>query len=96
VAAAVLDSIQNYQESLVQQCIRSTAPQHPRIEHSAALLADVACVALNSLRPRYIRHSIDLHFFASDEERQENEAAVKSAVAAAFSYVESHLRPEPS
>jgi hypothetical protein len=53
----------------------------------AELLADVACIALNSLRPRYVRHDIDMHFFTSNEERARNESAVRAAVEAAFARI---------
>ena len=37
------------------------------------LLADVACVALNRLPPRYIRHEVDFAFYLSERERTESE-----------------------
>lgn len=51
------------------------------------LLADVACVALNGLPPRYIRHDVDFAFYLTDAERRANAEAVEAAVAHAFDFV---------
>ena len=56
------------------------------------LLADVACVALNRVQPRYIRHAVDLAFFLTEPERQAHERAVDEAVDYAFGFVQArHL-----
>jgi hypothetical protein len=86
-----LESIWNYQESLVRDQINSVAARHPSVAANGDLLADVGCIALNALRPRYVRFSVDLHFFMSDAQRDENAAAVRSAVEAAFRQVERNL-----
>jgi hypothetical protein len=49
----------------------------------------VACVALNRMRPRYIRHDVDNIFYMSDDERSQHEIAVTAAVAFAFAFVRS-------
>ena len=54
----------------------------------AELLIDVACVALNRLTPRYIRHEADFAFFLSDRERADAELAVSEAVEYAFGFVQ--------
>ena len=46
-------------------------------------LEDVACVALNQLPARYVRHEVDLAFYIPVEERLEMERAVAQAVARA-------------
>lgn len=51
------------------------------------LLADIACVALNRLPPRYIRHDVDFAFYLTDDERRANAEAVERAVAQAFDFV---------
>ncbi len=81
-------TIHNHQESVVYELIAAIAPRHPGVSWSEELLADVACVALNALPPRYIRHRVDLHFFMTDGERTLNEAAVRNAVEAAFERIE--------
>lgn len=50
-------------------------------------LADIACVALNRLPPRYIRHDVDFAFYLTDDERRANAEAVERAVAQAFDFV---------
>lgn len=51
---------------------------------------DVACVALNQLPARYVRHEVDLAFYMPVEERVEMEQAVENAVKTAASYVGEH------
>ncbi len=51
------------------------------------LLADFACVALNSPPPRYIIHEVDFSFYLTDRERGENYRAIGEAVAFAFEFV---------
>jgi hypothetical protein len=79
-----IESIHNHQERAVFELVLAMAHRYPALAEDAELLADVACIALNSLRPRYVRHDIDMHFFTSNEERARNEAAVHAAVEAAF------------
>jgi len=67
--------------------VRASAPAHPQLGADPNLLADVACIALNNLKPRYFRHSVDLHFFMGAEERARNAAAAQRAVDQAFAYV---------
>jgi hypothetical protein len=81
------ESIRNYQEQAVCAAIQADAARHPALAGRPGLLSDVACVALNSLKPRYIKHNVDLHFFETPAERERNDAAVRVAVAAAFEFV---------
>jgi hypothetical protein len=78
----------NYQESAVYELIGEIAPRYPSLSSSQELLADVACLALNSLSPRYIRHEVDLHFFMTNSERALNRLTVCRAIEAAFEHVE--------
>jgi len=73
-----------YEEVLVQAKIRRSV--EPR------LLADIACVALNQLSPRYIRHDVDFNFYLTAAERQHNEQQVRDAVAYAFDFVVARTR----
>ena len=90
-----MELIRNHQESLVIDLVRSSATRYPGIAADSNLLADVACLALNSLSPRYFRHEVDLHFYMSAEERARNAAAVKAAVAAAFEHVSGRKQTAP-
>lgn len=80
-------SIRNHHERAVFQAVMAGAP---RFEHlaRAGQLPDVACVALNRLPPRYIRHEVDFAFYLSDKERAETQRAVDEAVTFAFEFVQ--------
>lgn len=87
-----IDFIHNYYERLVLEQIfeQSTRVQ----EGDRDFLADVACVALNRMPPRYIRHDVDMTFFMSPQDIQEISNKVKLAVTDAINYVESRERGE--
>lgn len=87
-----IDFIHNYYERLVLQEIftQSTRVQ----EGDRDFLADVACVALNRMPPRYIRHDVDMTFFMSPQDIQEISNKVVQAVTDAINYVESRERGE--
>ena len=55
--------------------------------YTAEMLADVACVALNRMPVRYVRHEVDLVFYLTEKERHEIEQAMESALTYAFAYV---------
>jgi hypothetical protein len=80
------ESIQNYYEQPVMAAVTHRARDYPGL--AAELLADVACVALNRLPPRYIRHPVDLAFYMTDKERVDNERAIDEAVTLAFQFVQ--------
>jgi len=80
------DSIHNYYERLVLDEVRRALAEESR---SAELLADIACVALNHLPPRYIRHAVDMAFYLSPREQMEMEDKVRTAVADAIAFVDS-------
>ena len=87
-----IDFIHNYYERLVLQEIFQ---QSSRVQvGDRDFSADVACVALNRLPPRYIRHDVDMTFFMSPQEMQEIEIKVTNAVALALEYVERRERGE--
>lgn len=90
-----IDSIHNYYEALVLQYAQNT---EERCRDDSDFLADVACVALNHLPPRYIRHDVDLTFFLSPAEMQEIEDKVAKVVREAINYVSSREQEtsEPS
>lgn len=80
------DFVHNYYERLVLQ---EALHQSARVQQGDRdFLADVACVALNRLPPRYIRHDVDMTFFMSPQDMMEIERKVASAVSDALNYVE--------
>ena len=81
-------SIRNHSERAVFDAVAHTAPRFPGLAGRDDLLADVACVALNRLPPRYIRHSVDLAFYQTERERHDSEQAIAEAVEFAFGFVQ--------
>ncbi len=80
------DYFHNYYEQMVlEQILRS----NDRAKQDSDFLADVACVALNRLPPRYVRHDVDMTFFLSPDDLEEMINRVVGAVNDAISYVES-------
>ena len=79
--------MRNYQELLVEEQLEKLAPSYPELAARPELRQDVACIALNHLKPRYFRRVTELERFMSKEERGENSAAVQAAVLSAIEYV---------
>lgn len=81
-------SIRNHNEQSVFDTVLSAAARFPGLAGREDLLADVACVALNRLPPRYIRHMVDLAFYQTERERADHDQAVTDAVEHAFAFVQ--------
>ncbi|MBV8500570.1 MAG: late competence development ComFB family protein [Paucibacter sp.] len=88
---ADFSSLYNHHEREVFAAIMAEAQKHPDIARDADLLCDVACVALNRLPPRYIRHEVDFSFYMTAGERQEIDNAINEAVTFAFQFVEARV-----
>lgn len=82
------NSVRNQNERAVYAAVLVHAEQYPGIGHDEDLLADVACVALNRLPPRYIRHQVDYVFYLSESEREASNQALAEAVDYAFGFVQ--------
>jgi len=78
------ESARNYQETLVFDRVQDWASKYPQFAHNKDMLVDAACLALNMLKPKYIRYSIDMMFHISNADRAEEAAVVDAAVAEAF------------
>jgi len=61
-------------------------------DHSIEFQADVACVALNSLPSKYIRHHVDMAFYLTPEEYNDMETRIHQAVIDAMVFVAEHER----
>ncbi len=79
------DQVHNYYERLVFTEVVRRTEANP--EFSANMLVDVACVALNRLPARYLRHDVDLMFYLTDRERHAIDESLNEAVTFAFAYV---------
>lgn len=90
------DNINNYFEKLVIDVIKEKS-QKDELDHDDDFLADISCVALNQLPSRYVRHNVDMVFYMTIEEREQNQTIVEDAVEMAIDYVNQHRhsqRPE--
>ena len=87
------ESIHNYYELLVINEINSL-DEETKNAGDEEFLNDVACVALNQLPARYVRHNVDMLFYMTADERRQMELDVKKAVAFAFNYVNKHADAE--
>jgi hypothetical protein len=86
--SADFTTVRNHNERTVFDAVQLLAPQYPGLAHDPELLADVACVALNRLAPRYIRHEVDFVFYLSERERSDSESQLGEAVKYAFGFVQ--------
>lgn len=84
------DTLHNHHERAVFDAVSAQAARFPHLREQG-LLADIACVALNRLPPRYIRHGVDFAFYLSERERQETQAAVDEAVEFAVGFVQARV-----
>lgn len=85
---ADFSSLYNHHEREVFAAVLEASKDFPDIAASNDLLCDVACVALNRLPPRYIRHAVDFSFYLTEPERLETDAAIAEAVSYAFNFVQ--------
>lgn len=81
-------SVRNHNERAVYDAVTRQSVQYPGLTHNPELLADVACVALNRLPPRYIRHEVDYVFYLSERERGDSERQLSETVEYAFGFVQ--------
>jgi len=87
------EQVHNYYERLILEDVVRLSYQHP--EFTDDMLADVACIALNRLPARYVRHDVDLMFFLTEKERQYIEQSIDAALTHAFAFVSERRRGEP-
>ena len=86
--SADFTTVRNHNERAVYAAVPRMAGQFPGLANDPELLADVACVALNRLPPRYIRHEVDFVFYLSDRERGESDRLLHDTVEYAFGFVQ--------
>lgn len=83
------DTISNYYEQLVFDSITKNVVVPDDVEHDD-FLQDVACITLNKLPARYIRHNVDMIFYTKSDERENMQKTVDTTVKEAFEYVLKH------
>ncbi len=87
------DNIHNYFEKLVFETLQDKLTNN-EVDNDEDLLGDIACVALNQLPARYVRHNVDMVFYMTVEEREQNKIIVEDAVIMAIDYVNKHRHSE--
>lgn len=87
---SINNHIRNYYEQLVAEEILARDLGQDDVDY----LADIACVALNHLPPRYIRHEVDMAFYMSPADLQATTERVSRAVSEAIEFVAKHGRDE--
>ena len=84
-------SVWNYNERAVREAVLGAVGRYPGLHGDKDLLDDVACVALNRLQPRYIRHEVDFAFYLTEKERGDAERQVADAVEYACGFVQARM-----
>lgn len=80
-----LDSVHNYYERLV---FNEITDNYLQVGLDDDQLADMACIALNEISPRYIRHDVDMSFFMTNAEFISTHDKVKNAVSMAYKKIQ--------
>ncbi len=78
--------IHNFYETLVLEAISDYALTDNE-RNDTDFLEDVACVALNNLPAKYVRHDVDLMFYMTTKEYEHITSATVHAVKRAIDYV---------
>lgn len=79
------DDIHNYYEHLVLERIEKLGLNKNK---DTDYIADLCCLALNQVPPRYIRFEVDMAFYLPQNERQQMEMNVEDAVDKALKYLD--------
>lgn len=80
-----IEQIHNYYERLVVDEVVRRVRDNPDV--TADMVADMACVALNRLPARYVRHDVDLVFYLTEAERHQSDTAMDAAISDALKLV---------
>ncbi len=80
------EQVHNYYERLIFEDVARRATEYP--DFTMDMLADVACVALNRLPARYVRHDVDMMFYLTEQERHAIELSMDEVLKFAFDFVQ--------
>lgn len=83
------DTVHNYYEKLV---FNEIVENYRDVGLDEDQLADLACLSLNQLTPRYIRYAVDMSFFLTLSEQQDMHNLVTTAVKSAYNKITQHQR----
>ncbi len=79
------DDIHNYYEKLLLDHLVELRLDD---EYDSEYLADLCCIVLNQLPPKYIRYEVDMAFYLPQTERFEMVMKVREAVAKAKGFLD--------
>ena len=79
------EQVHNYYERFVFDDVARLSEAHQ--DFTSDMLADVACVALNRLPARYVRHDVDMMFYLTEHERHAIEQSLAECLTFAFAFV---------
>lgn len=79
------DDIHNYYEHLILERIEKLGLNKSK---QPDYIADLCCLALNQVPPRYIRFEVDMAFYLPQNERQQMEMNVTNAVTKATKFLD--------
>jgi chlorite dismutase len=83
------EQVHNYYERLIfEEVARRAHANEAYQDFTSDMLADVACLALNRLPARYVRHDVDMMFYLTEPERQAMEQAMKEVLEFSFNLVQ--------
>ena len=85
------ETVHNYYERLVEENL-NTLIVDPDISLTEEEFEDVACIALNKLPPRYIKHDVDVLFYVSEQEQSTMREKTITAIKEAIEFVKQHPR----
>ena len=88
------DKVENYFHRLVVEHLMAEYADSELAKIPGAL-EDIACLALNQLPPRYVRHSVDAAFYLAGEPLETMKEKVRDAVKYSAKYVAKHPRTKP-
>ena len=80
------EGIHNYYEQLVLEQLIEKGVSAINEDY----LEDIACIALNQLPARYVRHNVDMIFYMTADEHSKMHADVEHAVKTAINYIKQH------
>jgi hypothetical protein len=85
------DQVHNYYERLVFEEVARRAQEPAHMDYTADMLSDVACLALNRLPARYVRHDVDMMFYLTEQERQAIEHSLNEVLIFSFGFVKERM-----
>ncbi|GAB5380232.1 MAG: late competence development ComFB family protein [Aliiglaciecola sp.] len=86
------DDIHNYYEHLILERIEKLDLNASK---SNDYIADLCCLALNQVPPRYIRYEVDMSFYLPQSERQQMEMNVENAISKAMRFLDEPKGKKP-